>query len=36
MLPPVARTKPMVHIAGMELPATAIKEGSYDERVDLG
>ena len=31
---PVARTKPMVHIAGMELPATAVKEGSW-ERVDL-
>jgi hypothetical protein len=31
---PVARTKPRVHIAGMELPATAIREGDF-ERVDL-
>jgi len=31
---PVARTKPTVHIAGMELPATAIREGNF-ERVDL-
>jgi hypothetical protein len=31
---PVARTKPTVRIAGMELPATAIKEGDVD-RVDL-
>jgi Trypsin-like peptidase domain len=29
-----AHTKPRVHIAGMELPATAIKEGNF-ERVDL-
>src|SRR5881227_3548309 len=29
-----ARTKPRVHIAGMELPATAIREGNF-ERVDL-
>src|SRR5215470_8388058 len=29
-----ARTKPRVHIAGMELPAKAIKEGDV-ERVDL-
>jgi hypothetical protein len=31
---PVYRTKPIVHIAGMELPATAIREGNF-ERVDL-
>jgi hypothetical protein len=31
---PVARTKPTVRIAGMELPATAIREGNVD-RVDL-
>jgi hypothetical protein len=31
---PVARTKPTVHIAGMELSAKAIKEGNVD-RVDL-
>jgi hypothetical protein len=31
---PVARTKPTIHIAGMELPATAIREGDL-ERVDL-
>ena len=31
---PVARTKPTVHIAGMELPTTAIREGNFD-RVDL-
>jgi Trypsin-like peptidase domain len=31
---PVARTKPTVRIAGMELPATAIREGNFD-RVDL-
>jgi hypothetical protein len=31
---PVARTKPTVHIVGMELPATAIREGHVD-RVDL-
>jgi Trypsin-like peptidase domain len=31
---PVARTKPRVHIAGMELPATAIREGN-SQRVDL-
>jgi hypothetical protein len=31
---PVYRTKPIVHIAGMELPATAIREGNV-ERVDL-
>jgi hypothetical protein len=30
----VAQTKPRVHIAGMELPATAIREGNF-ERVDL-
>src|SRR6516165_7326829 len=30
----VAQTKPRVHIAGMELPATAIREGNV-ERVDL-
>jgi hypothetical protein len=30
----VAQTKPRVHIAGMELPATAIREGDV-ERVDL-
>ena len=30
----VAHTKPRVHIAGMELPATAIREGNF-ERVDL-
>jgi Trypsin-like peptidase domain len=29
-----AHTKPRVHIAGMELPATAIREGNF-ERVDL-
>src|SRR5215471_10766680 len=29
-----ADTKPRVHIAGMELPATAIREGNF-ERVDL-
>src|SRR5262249_28894074 len=29
-----AHTKPRVHIAGMELPATAIREGN-SERVDL-
>jgi hypothetical protein len=29
-----AHTKPRVHIAGMELPATAIREGNV-ERVDL-
>jgi len=29
-----AHTKPRVHIAGMELPATAIREGNL-ERVDL-
>jgi S1-C subfamily serine protease len=29
-----ARTKPRMHIAGMELPATAIREGNV-ERVDL-
>jgi hypothetical protein len=29
-----ARTKPRVHIAGMDLPATAMREGSF-ERVDL-
>jgi hypothetical protein len=29
-----ARTKPSVRIAGLKLPATAIKEGSFD-RVDL-
>jgi len=27
-------TKPRVHIAGMDLPATAIREGNF-ERVDL-
>ena len=31
---PVARTKPSVRIAGMDLPATAIREGNF-ERVDL-
>ena len=31
---PVARTKPSVRIAGMDLPAHAIKEGNF-ERVDL-
>lgn len=31
---PVAHTKPRVHIAGMELPATAVREGDF-ERVDL-
>jgi hypothetical protein len=31
---PVSRTKPIVHIAGMELPGTAIREGNF-ERVDL-
>jgi hypothetical protein len=31
---PVAHTKPIVHIAGMGLPATAIKEGNF-QRVDL-
>ena len=31
---PVARTKPNVRIAGMDLPAHAIKEGNF-ERVDL-
>src|SRR5262249_40435350 len=31
---PVARTKPRVHIAGMELTATAMREGDF-ERVDL-
>src|SRR5262249_39213618 len=30
----VAQTKPRVHIAGMELRATAIREGNF-ERVDL-
>jgi hypothetical protein len=30
----VARTKPSVHIAGMDLPARAIREGNF-ERVDL-
>ena len=30
----VAQTKPRVHIGGMELPATAIREGNF-ERVDL-
>jgi hypothetical protein len=30
----VAQTKPRVHTAGMELPATAIREGNF-ERVDL-
>jgi hypothetical protein len=30
----VAQTKPRVHIAGMEMPATAIREGNF-ERVDL-
>src|SRR5207245_5489682 len=29
-----AHTKPRVHIAGMELPATAIREGNF-EQVDL-
>jgi hypothetical protein len=29
-----ARTKPSVHIAGMELPAHAVREGNF-ERVDL-
>ena len=29
-----SRTKPSVHIAGLDLPATAIREGSF-ERVDL-
>src|SRR6516162_1799401 len=29
-----AQTKPHVHIAGMELPVTAIREGNF-ERVDL-
>jgi len=31
---PLARTKPTVRIAGMELPATAIREGNVD-RLDL-
>jgi Trypsin-like peptidase domain len=31
---PVARTKPSVRIAGMDLPATAIREGNF-ERMDL-
>jgi hypothetical protein len=31
---PVARTKPNVRVAGMDLPATAIREGNF-ERVDL-
>jgi hypothetical protein len=31
---PVARTKPTVRIAGMELPATAMREGNVN-RVDL-
>ena len=30
----VGQTKPRLHIAGMELPATAIREGNF-ERVDL-
>ena len=30
----VAQTKPRVHIAGMELPATALREGNF-ERADL-
>jgi hypothetical protein len=30
----VSQTKPSVRIAGMDLPANAIKEGAY-ERVDL-